>query len=198
MTEQDLRQRIDELEEENRRLKLMIGTRMAFEEIRQRCNPSCMLVSSVLVEEGPAHDVVRVWNRGGMCGELVVVKGDGKRVAALLDQSKRHLRIEPARETHLLASVHVVRAPGGFNDREGVWISVDSIGTVDGEDYVDLNVMSIVWHEDGRGERGADYVVRAWPTRQWDPNEKRRRIERLYSTAQDTGDVDAKIERAEG
>lgn len=40
--------------------------------------PSKDLISSVEVRlDRTGHDVVRVWNRGGLAGELVVVKGDG-------------------------------------------------------------------------------------------------------------------------
>jgi hypothetical protein len=35
------------------------------------------LVSSVTVETVGSHDVVRVWNRGGLAGMLTVCKGDG-------------------------------------------------------------------------------------------------------------------------
>ncbi len=42
------------------------------------------LISSVIVVRGVAHDVVRVWNRGGLAGELVVTKGDGDDIAARL------------------------------------------------------------------------------------------------------------------
>lgn len=45
------------------------------------------LISSVMVQEGPAHDRVSVFNRGGLAGELVVTKGDGKRLSAILKPS---------------------------------------------------------------------------------------------------------------
>lgn len=35
------------------------------------------MVSSIRLEEGPGHDYVHVWNRGGKSGVLTVEKGDG-------------------------------------------------------------------------------------------------------------------------
>lgn len=35
------------------------------------------LVTSVKLEQGPAHDTLRIWNRGGLAGELRVTAGDG-------------------------------------------------------------------------------------------------------------------------
>jgi len=43
-------------------------------------------ISSVRLDEGPAHDIVHVWNRGGKAGELTVASGDGAAVAALLER----------------------------------------------------------------------------------------------------------------
>lgn len=43
-----------------------------------------LLVTSVRVEEGPGHDHVHVWNRGGKAGTLVVNSGDGHPIARLL------------------------------------------------------------------------------------------------------------------
>lgn len=42
------------------------------------------LVSSARLTRGPAHDVVRVWNRGGMAGDLTVMSGDGAKLVAVL------------------------------------------------------------------------------------------------------------------
>ena len=42
------------------------------------------LITSVQVEEGPSHDIVHVWNRGGKSGTLAVNKGDGFWVAERL------------------------------------------------------------------------------------------------------------------
>ena len=42
------------------------------------------LISSVRVEEGPGHDHVHVWNRGGNSGILVVNKGEGNEIAKRL------------------------------------------------------------------------------------------------------------------
>jgi hypothetical protein len=46
-------------------------------------------VSSVRGEEGPGHDRVHVWNRGGKSGELVVNHGDGQSLAVRLLGSDR-------------------------------------------------------------------------------------------------------------
>lgn len=35
------------------------------------------MVSSIRLEEGPAHDRIHVWNRGGKSGTLIVELGDG-------------------------------------------------------------------------------------------------------------------------
>lgn len=50
-----------------------------------------LLVTSVVVDAGPGHDRVRVWNRHGLAGELVVSAGDG---AAIADRLR--MRIDPA------------------------------------------------------------------------------------------------------
>lgn len=42
------------------------------------------IVSSVRVIPGATHDVVSVWNRGGLAGDLRVNAGDGEAFAALL------------------------------------------------------------------------------------------------------------------
>jgi hypothetical protein len=42
------------------------------------------LVTQVRVTFGPAHDLVSVWNRGALAGELVVNRGDGERLARRL------------------------------------------------------------------------------------------------------------------
>jgi hypothetical protein len=44
--------------------------------------PSRWLVTSVRVWCGPSHDVVRVWNRGGFAGALIMCHGDGALFAA--------------------------------------------------------------------------------------------------------------------
>jgi hypothetical protein len=38
-----------------------------------------------------AHDVVRVWNRGGLAGELIVNEGDGEKIAARLLPEPAHV-----------------------------------------------------------------------------------------------------------
>lgn len=45
---------------------------------------SLRTVSSVFVDRAGGHEVVRVWNRGGLAGELTVQEGDGKSIAAIL------------------------------------------------------------------------------------------------------------------
>ena len=42
------------------------------------------LVTSVQVHHGPGHDTIRVFNRGGLAGELIVQSGDGVDVALRL------------------------------------------------------------------------------------------------------------------
>ena len=42
------------------------------------------LITSVHVERQGAHDVLRVWNRGGFAGELVLAQGDGAELAVRL------------------------------------------------------------------------------------------------------------------
>jgi hypothetical protein len=37
-----------------------------------------ILVTSARLLEGIAHDRVRIWNRGGLAGELVLRSGDGR------------------------------------------------------------------------------------------------------------------------
>ena len=50
------------------------------------------LVTSVRVEYGPGHDRVRIWNRGGCAGELVVNRGDGNKVLVrLLPEYAEHI-----------------------------------------------------------------------------------------------------------
>lgn len=43
-----------------------------------------LMITSVRVEQGPGHDHVHVWNRGGKAGTLVVTSGDGYAIARLL------------------------------------------------------------------------------------------------------------------
>lgn len=42
------------------------------------------IVTSVRLFVGPAHDEIRVWNRGGLAGVLVVTSGDGGTIAQRL------------------------------------------------------------------------------------------------------------------
>jgi len=138
-------------------------------------SPSQYLVTLARVETRGDHDVVTIWNRGACCGTLTVNRGDGDRIAARL-VNPAQLRIEPARETHLAASVHILRNEA-FRDEEAVWVEVEKVGTVKTcvgpETYVDLKVTSIVWYEDGKGERNPDQRVRAWPGRKWGHGEPR-------------------------
>jgi len=49
-------------------------------------SPTGHAISSAEVLEAGAHDVVRVWSRGGFAGEFVVSRGDGARVCCVLFQ----------------------------------------------------------------------------------------------------------------
>ena len=52
------------------------------------------IVSSVRVEEGPGHDQVHIWNRGGKAGMLTVDLGDGVRFARRLFGAVPYKEIE--------------------------------------------------------------------------------------------------------
>lgn len=125
-------------------------------------------VSAAFAKPGPTADHARVdvYNRGQYAGTLTVQRGDGHVIAARL-ANVHQLRVEPARQTHIAASVHIGREPVIGDRREGAWIEVTGVGEQDGEPFADLLVSSIVWHEDGEGIRGPDYTVRAWPDRKW-------------------------------
>lgn len=45
---------------------------------------SSHVITSVRVEEGPGHDHIHIWNRGGKAGTLTVTKGDGELIARRL------------------------------------------------------------------------------------------------------------------
>lgn len=45
---------------------------------------SDIIATSVRIEEGPGHDRVTLWNRGGNSGTLTVKKGDGIEVGTRL------------------------------------------------------------------------------------------------------------------
>jgi uridine phosphorylase len=47
-------------------------------------SPSEHVISSAEVLELGAHEVVRVWSRGGLAGELVVGRGDGARLCCVM------------------------------------------------------------------------------------------------------------------
>jgi hypothetical protein len=47
-------------------------------------SPSDHVVSSAEVTELGAHELVRIWSRGGLAGELVVSRGDGARLCCVL------------------------------------------------------------------------------------------------------------------
>jgi hypothetical protein len=47
-------------------------------------SPNQHVISSAEVLEAGAHEVVRVWSRGGLAGELVVGRGDGARLACVM------------------------------------------------------------------------------------------------------------------
>jgi hypothetical protein len=46
--------------------------------------PSDHVISSIRMAPKGAHELVRIWNRGGLSGELIVREGDGARIAAML------------------------------------------------------------------------------------------------------------------
>jgi len=141
------------------------------------------MISSTVVDSNPSHDKIRVYNRGALAGTLTVVAGDGRKIAERLDESISHLRIEPARETHLMASVNIVRVGAEHgDDRESVWIEVVNTGRGEHAGSVLLRIGSIRWAEDGVGHRGPGYLVRAWPDRAWDSAGKVPRIELVEET----------------
>lgn len=47
-------------------------------------SPSTYVASSATVEPRGAHDIVHVWSRGGLAGQLIVGEGDGARLAEAL------------------------------------------------------------------------------------------------------------------
>ena len=52
------------------------------------------IVSSIRLDEGPGHDHIHIWNRGGKCGVLTVTKGDGfEIVVRLFDVDQDELSI---------------------------------------------------------------------------------------------------------
>jgi hypothetical protein len=53
-------------------------------------SPSEHVVSSAEVREAGAHEIVRIWSRGGLAGELIVGLGDGARLCCVM------LMLEPA------------------------------------------------------------------------------------------------------
>ena len=131
-------------------------------------NPQRMVVSSVRLEEG-AHDQITIFNRGANAGTIIVRRGDGAILAERLREEGPHLRVEPARETHIMSSISIIRGPGRLlDDREAVWIEPQGISEENGESVMILHVGSVYWHEDGRGERGTNYEVRFYPDRRWD------------------------------
>ena len=73
-------------------------------------SPSSRLVSSVEVlrRPGAMHDEVRIWNRGGLCGDLTVKAGDGTAIKARL------LAEDEERSERLKRSLR--RASEGFGD----------------------------------------------------------------------------------
>lgn len=45
---------------------------------------SHLIISSIRVYQGPGHDVLHIWNRGGKAGTLTVTLGDGMILAMKL------------------------------------------------------------------------------------------------------------------
>ena len=58
-------------------------------------NKQTGLVTSVMVNFGDMHDTVRIWNRGGLAGELTVKAGDGEIMAKRLMGSPDAWRESP-------------------------------------------------------------------------------------------------------
>lgn len=89
------RTELEPLDEEGRVIVAMTrdGGRMLRGSSTVRIAPaSTLVVSNVAVVPGPGHDVVRVWNRGGLAGELTVTSGDGVKLAELLHAGMVHQR----------------------------------------------------------------------------------------------------------
>lgn len=63
-----------------------------------------MIVSSVRVRVEASHDIVRVWNRHALAGELVVTHGDGHRVAVRLIGDRFDVAPVGRNETHYVAA----------------------------------------------------------------------------------------------
>ena len=60
-------------------MKEASGRERHFESVNHRA----VITSAVLVKTG-AHDRLRLWNRHGLAGELILVDGDGEQVALAL------------------------------------------------------------------------------------------------------------------
>jgi hypothetical protein len=52
-----------------------------------KAGPTTDIVSSLRLRRRGAHDVLTIWNRGGLCGELVLTAGDGEVIAHRLSAS---------------------------------------------------------------------------------------------------------------
>lgn len=62
-----------------------IAAGATFERVAHDSRPrNQVLISCVRVEQGPGHDRVTVFNRGGNSGTLTVTKGDGATIARTL------------------------------------------------------------------------------------------------------------------
>ena len=56
--------------------------------------PSKVLITSARVLPGPAHDTIRIFNRGGLAGEITVTAGDGRDIASRLLNDEDFTRCE--------------------------------------------------------------------------------------------------------
>lgn len=65
------------------------GQERWFERADTQSTPSDSLVSSAAVTKFGKHEAVRIWNRGGLAGELMVEPGDGQRIAEALGLVER-------------------------------------------------------------------------------------------------------------
>lgn len=61
---------------------------------------SASIVTSVRVKRGDFYDRVRVWNRGALAGELLVLKGDGPFIAQLLVGEESTVSLGEFEDTH--------------------------------------------------------------------------------------------------
>ena len=104
--------------------RLVVGPR-----VHDGIPPSTCVVSSLGIVPGPIHDRVRVWNRGGLAGELVVTAGDGVTIADRLSPTMvRELGEELMRlSTDIDATAARLEEAMRINDRERLPIVVRDV-----------------------------------------------------------------------